>query len=345
MISIYPISIKISRLVARPISFYSVYFALTIYTVLALCSTPSLAFEETKYPQKIITLVVPFPAGGPTDSSARIIAKALSLKLGQPIVIDNRAGAGGTVGSQFVAKANPDGYTLLWGGTSSLVMAPALYQNLGYDPIQSFSPIGIVVKGPMIIAGRGGLGPKTLSELIDFAKTHQLTFASAGTGSIGHLTGELFKERTQVSLLHIPYKGGAPALNDLLGGQVDLIFETAQFMSAQVKSGAVTAYAVIGASRYSGLPDIPTVNEALSIKGLEAYSWFGLAAPGETPKKIINTLERSLQTIMHDPLVQSQLSAIGLEPTESNAKDMKKTIEANFKTWHELVQRQNIKSE
>jgi tripartite-type tricarboxylate transporter receptor subunit TctC len=197
----------------------------------------------------------------------------------------------------------------------------------------------------MILASKSGLGPRTLSELIQFAKSHQLTYASAGNGSIGHLTGELFKEKVQVDLLHIPYKGGAPALNDLLGGQVDLIFETAQFMSSQVKSGAVTAFAVIGNSRYPGLPDVPTVNEILGMKGVEAYSWFGLTAPAQTPKEVILTLERALMSVMRDSELKSQLSAIGLESVESDAADMKNTIDTNYKTWHSLVQRKNIKPE
>ena len=305
----------------------------------------SLSAQADTFPSKAITIVVPFPAGGPTDANARLIGKELSQVLGQPVVIDNRAGAGGTVGSTWVARAPADGYTLLWGGTSSLVVAPALYPNLNYDPIKSFQPIGMVVRGPMMLAGRAGLPAKTLPELLAYAKANRLTYATAGTGSIGHLAGELFQEMTGVPLIHVPYRGGAPALNDLLGGQVDLIFETAQFMTPQIKAGKVNTYAVAGNKRYPGLPEIPTMSELMGKASWEAYSWFGLVAPANTPAAVTAALEKALLKVVTEPNTRAQIVAGGLEPVNSSAEFLAQAIEQDLTKWRTIVTRRNIKPE
>lgn len=299
--------------------------------------------QSEAYPTRPITLVVPFPPGGPTDASARLIGKEMASSLGQPVVIENRAGAGGTVGSSAVAKAVPDGYTLLWGGTSSLVVAPALYPQLSYDPVKSFAPIGMVVRGPMMLAGKASLAPKNLVEVLALAKTQKLSYGSAGAGSIGHLAGELFQESHQTDLLHVPYRGGALALNDLLGGQIDLIFETAQFMAPHIKAGKVQAYAVAGHKRYPGLPDVPTLHELQPRTAFEAYSWFGLVAPANTPRAVLSTLEKSLQKTMADTAILAQVTASGFEPVNSQADFLAQAMASDLKKWRELVQRRNIK--
>ena len=309
-----------------------------------LCSIGALAQSEA-YPTRPITLVVPFPPGGPTDASARLIGKEMASSLGQPVVIENRAGAGGTVGSAAVAKAQPDGYTLLWGGTSSLVVAPALYPQLSYDPVKSFAPIGMVVRGPMMLAGKAGLAPKNMTELLALAKTQKLSYGSAGAGSIGHLAGELFQESNHTDLLHVPYRGGALALNDLLGGQIDLIFETAQFMTPHIKSGKAKPYGVAGNKRYPGLPDVTTLHELLGKTAFEAYSWFGLVAPANTPRPVLVALEKSLQKTMADPAILAQVTASGFETVNSQSDFLAQAIESDLKKWRELVQRRNIKPE
>ena len=309
---------------------------------LSLWAACSWGQAET-YPTRPITLVVPFPPGGPTDASARLIGKEMASSLGQPVVIENRAGAGGTVGSAAVARASADGYTLLWGGTSSLVVAPALYPGLSYDPIKSFAPIGMVVRGPMMIAGKGNLPAKNLVEAIALAKSQKLSYGSAGLGSIGHLAGELFEESNNLQLLHVPYRGGALALNDLLGGQIDLIFETAQFMAPHIKAGKVVPFGVAGSKRYPGLPDVPTLNELLGKSAFEAYSWFGLVAPANTPKPILMALEKSLQKTLSDPAIQAQVMASGFETVNSQSDFLAQAIASDLKKWRELVQRRNIK--
>jgi tripartite-type tricarboxylate transporter receptor subunit TctC len=311
---------------------------------LSLCLMAMSACAQTdSYPTRPITLVVPFPPGGPTDASARLIGKEMSASLGQPVVIDNRAGAGGTVGSAAVAKSPADGYTLLWGGTSSLVVAPALYPGLSYDPVKSFAPIGMVVRGPMMIAGKANLPAKNMVELLTLAKSQKLSFGSAGAGSIGHLAGELFQETNSTDVLHVPYRGGAPALNDLLGGQIDLIFETAQFMTPHIKAGKAIPFGVAGSKRYPGLPDVPTLNELLGKNAFEAYSWFGLVAPANTPRPILMALEKSLQKTMSDPAILAQVTASGFETVNSQSDFLAQAIASDLKKWRELVQRRNIK--
>lgn len=310
--------------------------------VLSLWAACSWGQTET-YPTRPITLVVPFPPGGPTDASARLIGKELASSLGQPVVIENRAGAGGTVGSAVVARAPADGYTLLWGGTSSLVVAPALYPGLSYDPVKSFAPVGMVVRGPMMIAGKGSLPAKNLAEVLALAKSQKLSYGSAGAGSIGHLAGELFEESNNLDLLHVPYRGGALALNDLLGGQIDLLFETAQFMAPHIKAGKVIPFGVAGSKRYPGLPDVPTLNELLGKSSFEAYSWFCLVAPANTLKPILMALEKSLQKTLSDPAIQAQFTASGFEPVNSQSDFLAQAIASDLKKWRELVQRRNIK--
>ncbi|MCS6763288.1 MAG: tripartite tricarboxylate transporter substrate binding protein [Candidatus Protistobacter heckmanni] len=304
---------------------------------------PSPALAQA-YPSKPVTIVVPFPAGGPTDASARLVGTVLAAKLGQPVVIDNRAGAGGTVGSASVARVPADGYTLLWGGTSSLAVAPALYKTLKYDPLKSFVPVGIAVRSPLLLAGSTGLKPATLKELAAYAKTAKPTVGSAGNGSVGHLASLYLSEAGQFEMLHVPYKGGAPALTDLLGGQIDLMFDTAQYLYPKVKEGKIRAYATTSAKRYAMLPDVPTMVEIFG-KSFEAYSWFGLVAPADTPKAVIHMLSEALLKAMDDPEVKRQLAATGMEPVNSSPEQFGKTIQADLQKWTGLVQHGNIRPE
>ncbi|RZL67169.1 MAG: tripartite tricarboxylate transporter substrate binding protein, partial [Variovorax sp.] len=224
------------------------------------CGAPALA-QNAAYPTKAVTLVVPFPAGGPTDASARLFAKAMGDRLGQPFIVDNRAGAAGTVGSAFVARSPSDGYTLLWGGTSTLAVAPGLYKSLKYDA-KSFIPIGMALRGPLMIAGRPNLPAKDLHELIALAKAQPLTIGSAGNGSIGHLAAEQFQEVAKIKLTHVPYRGGSPAITDAIGGQIDMVFDTAAALAPFVKAGKLKAFVVTGSKAYAPLPDVPVPGSA-----------------------------------------------------------------------------------
>ncbi|CAM3431363.1 LacI family transcriptional regulator [Bordetella sputigena] len=296
------------------------------------------------YPAHPITLVVPFPPGGPTDSSARLFGKVIGERLGQAVVVENRAGAGGTVGTSTVTRARADGYTLLWGGTSSMVVAPALYTNLQYDPIKSFTPIGMAVRGPLILVGRPDYPPRTLAELVAYAKDHRVTVASAGTGSIGHLGAELFNKTAGTSLLHVPYRGGAPAMTDVMGGQVDLLFDTVTLLYPQIEAGKLHAYATTGAQRYAKLKDIPTVAEALG-QPFEAYSWFGLLAPAGTPPGVVDTLANALAAAAQDPGVIRQMQELGLEPVGGTPQAFAQAIAGDLAKWTDIVKRANVKAD
>jgi tripartite-type tricarboxylate transporter receptor subunit TctC len=300
------------------------------------------------YPTRPITLVVPFPPGGPTDGSARVFAKSMSVQLGQPIVIDNRAGAGGTVGTASVARAAPDGYTLLWAGTSGTVVAPALYANLNrslrYDPLRSFEPIAMAVRSPMILAGNLKSPGTTLNDLVNASRTKSLSVATAGTGSVGHLSLEYLREFVKLNTLHVPYKGGAPALTDLLGGQVDLFMDSVQFLSPQIRDGKVKPYAVTGSTRSPILPNVPTVSELIG-KPFEAYSWFGLVAPAETPRRLLRVLNAAMAKAAQDADVQTFVTKLSLEAMRGSEQQFATTIFSDYRKWAGVAARANIRPE
>lgn len=308
----------------------------------AACAAP-LAFAQSDYPGKPITLVVPFPAGGPTDASARLYAKVMSQSLGQPVVIDNRAGAAGTVGSAFVARAPADGYTLLWGGTSTLAVAPGLYKNLKYEA-SSFEPIGMALRGPLMIAANPGAGISSIAELVQKAKTKNISVGTAGSGSIGHLATELLAETARIQVTHVPYRGGGPALTDVLGGQIDLIFDNASALAPHVKSGKLKAIAVAGAQPYAPMPDVPTVRSALG-GDYEAYSWFGLVAPDNTPAPVLQKLRASFAQAVQSAEVRKELADQGLEAGNADPRAFGATIASDFRKWSGIVARANVKPE
>ncbi len=311
--------------------------------LLACVSGPSIALaQEAAYPTRTITLVVPFPAGGPTDASARLFAKAMAERLGQPFIVDNRAGAAGTIGSAFVARAPSDGYTLLWGGTSTLAVAPGLYKGLKYDA-KSFLPIGMALRGPLMIAGRPGLPAKDLTELVALAKAQPLTIGSAGNGSIGHLATEQFQEAAKIKLTHVPYKGGSPAITDAMGGQVDMVFDTAAALAPFVKAGKLKAYAVTGSKAYAPLPDVPVARAALP--SVEGYSWFGLVAPANTPAAAVQALTKAFAEAAGSAEIQRELAATGVEPGVATPKAFADVIATDSAKWSGLIQRANVRSD
>ncbi len=304
---------------------------------------PLPAFAQADYPNRPITIVVPFPAGGPTDASARLYAKVMSEAIGQPVVIDNRAGAAGTVGSAYVARAAADGYTLLWGGTSTLAVAPGLYKKLTYDPA-SFVPVGMALRGPLMIAAYPGSGVASLKELVATAMQRNLTVATAGSGSIGHLATKLLEEVAGIPLTHVPYRGGGPALNDALGGQVNLIFDTAAALAPHVKSGKLLALAVTGTHAYAPIPEVPTVKQVLG-KDYEAYSWFGLVAIKGTPEPVVHALIAAFQKAAQSSEVRSQIAQQGLEPGLPTTEQFGAVIDTDYKKWSSIVARAKVQAD
>ena len=273
------------------------------------------------YPNRTITMVIPFPPGGSTSLVGRVIADRMSQLLGQSIVIDNRAGAGGTVGARAVAKSDPDGYTLLVGYTGTLAIGPSLYKNPGYDP-------------------------RTVAELIAYAKAHpgKVNFGSAGAGTVSHITGEYFARSAGITLMHIPYKGTGPALSDLLGGHIPMAFAPIPTTHANVSAGLLRALAVTGTTRSSLLPDVPTMPEA-GLPGFDASLYYGLVAPAGTPRPVIDRLNGALRAALATDEVKKQLALDGTEITPGTPEDYADFIDRDERKWSELVKASGVEQE
>jgi tripartite-type tricarboxylate transporter receptor subunit TctC len=296
------------------------------------------------YPSKPIHLIVPFPPGGPTDIVGRLVAQKLSEGVGQPVVVENRPGAGGTVGSTAAAKSAADGYTLLYGSTSTLAIAPSLYKNLSYDPRKSFAPISLVSRGPILVAVNAQVPARTLKEFIDLAKKSpgKLSYSSGGNGTPPHLAGELFKTVAGIDVLHVPYKGGGPAINDVAGGQVQAVFEGQVALLPHLQSGRIRALAITGAKRNPSLPDVPTVAEA-GLPQYDANFWSGLVAPAGTPNDTIGKLNAVLVKALQAPDVRETLSRQGLEAAGNSRQEFAAYIAAELEKWAAVVKTSGAK--
>ena len=264
-----------------------------------LLTLPGLAQAQGKYPEKAITLVVPSAPGGSTDFVARLVSDQLTQALGQAVIVDNKAGAAGNIGNQAVARAKPDGHTLLVAYSGYQVGNPHLFKKAGWDPIKDFEPVAMMARAPQLVVVRPGLPFKTMQELVAYAKANpgKLNFASSGAGSIQHIAGEMLQQQTGTSLTHVPYKGAGPAVQDLLGGNVDIFITTPASVVAQVKADKLKALGVTGNARLASLPDVPTVAEA-GFPQFKLDSWFALYAPAGTPADVVQTLNRAVGKIL-----------------------------------------------
>jgi tripartite-type tricarboxylate transporter receptor subunit TctC len=310
----------------------------------ALACAP-LAFGQT-YPTKPIKIVVTFPAGGGADFVARAIAPKLSEALGQPVVIDNRAGANGGIGNEVVAKSPPDGYTLLLGAAGALAIAPHLYKNLPFDTLKDFEPICLVGSSPFVLTLGPSVPANSVSELTALAKAKPgtLNYGSSGTGGAPHLAGELYKSMTGVDIVHVPYKGLAPAITDLLGGQVQIVFADVGLVAQHVRAGKLKAIAVTGKQRSAALPDVPTMTEA-RVAGYQAGTWYGILAPAGTPSTIVNQLNAELVKILAMPEIRSQFAAQGIEPGGDKPDQFAALIRDDYAKWARVIKEANIKAE
>ncbi|MBC7780475.1 MAG: tripartite tricarboxylate transporter substrate binding protein [Proteobacteria bacterium] len=290
-------------------------------------------------------MIVPFPPGGGNDIIARAVSQRLSEVVGQQVIVDNRPGAGGVVGVTLAAQAGPDGYTMLLGSLGMLAHNPALKRDLPYDPPRDFAPVTLLVTSPMLLAVHPAVPAKTVQELIALAKASpgKLTYASAGTGSSLHMTGELFLRATGTDMLHVPYKGTGPAIIDLVGGRVDLIFSTMPPALAQVRAGKLRALGVTTRARASALPDVPTVAE--SVKGFEVANWQGVVVPAKTPAVIVKRLHGDLSTAMRTPAMAETLTQQGLEAAVGTPEQFGALIKAEIATYTQLVKAAGIKLE
>src|SRR5512140_1202101 len=269
---------------------------------------PTLGAQAQSYPSKPIRLVCPFPPGGAVDIASRAVAHELTQILGQPVTVDNRPGAGGNIGAEITAKSAPDGYTLLMTTSGIMGINPALYSKLPFDPIKDFAPISMLVSLNNVLVLHPSVPAKSVQEVIALAKAQpgKLTYASSGNGTSIHLSGELFKTMTGVDMLHIPYKGSAPAVTDLLGGQVNMMFDNIPSSLPHIKAGKLRALAVTGAKRSQLLPDLPTIAEA-GVPGYESYVWFGVVAPAGTPSSIVQRLNAAIAKAAAAPAFHSRL--------------------------------------
>jgi tripartite-type tricarboxylate transporter receptor subunit TctC len=298
------------------------------------------------YPTRPITLVVPYAAGGGNDTMARIVADKMSRTLGQQIVIENRAGAGGTIATRQVAKSAPDGYTLVIGGTGTLAVNPTLYANIGYDPRKDFAPIGLIGTSALVVLVHPSVPAKSIRELIDLARKDpgKLNYASAGVGSGIHLGTVLFEHMAEVKLTHVPYRGSGPALTDLVGGHVAIYFSSLPPAVQLIRDGKVRALAVTGAQRAKALPDLPTVAEA-GLPGYESVLHYGVAAPAGTPRPIIDKLSAALREAVMAPDTQERMAADGTEPLPSTPEDYAADIDREETKWSAIVRRSGAKAE
>ncbi|WP_288253571.1 tripartite tricarboxylate transporter substrate binding protein [uncultured Hydrogenophaga sp.] len=323
----------------------SLVSALTVATTVGMAAlAPMTASAQDAYPSKMVRIVVPFPPGGSTDLLARKIGEKLSAQWKQPVIVDNRPGAGGTVGADHVSKAAPDGYTLLIGVTGSNGIAGSLYPNLPYDPIKGFTPVTAVVSAPLIIVRNERLSAKTLPELVAAAKAKpgSITYGSPGTGTSMHLTGEMFELATKTALLHIPYRGSAGALTDLMGGQIDLMFGDVLVVMPQIEAKKITPIAVTSKERHPLFPNVPTVAES-GYPGFEALSWQGLFAPPGTPAAVVDKINKDVNAALASPDIQEYFVSRGFKLGGSGAAEYKTFIEAENKKWAGIVKTAGVK--
>jgi tripartite-type tricarboxylate transporter receptor subunit TctC len=303
------------------------------------------ALAQDKYPSRPIRLIVPYPPGGSTDPTGRAFAAWLTDALGQQVVVDNRPGAGSTIGHGLGAKATPDGYTLLLGTSGGLAVSPALGSKLPYDPVKDFAPIGLGVYTPFLLVVYPGLPAANLKEFIALSKTQTegIIFASVGVGTPNHLGAELLKVMTGFRFVHVPYKGGGPAVVDVIAGRAQALFGGIPYTGPQVKAGRVRAIAIGHSKRMSAWPDVPAIAETLP--GFSNTTWFGLVGPAGTPKAVVDRINAEMKRAVANPEFVKQLEAIGLEPASSTPAEFHDMIRAELKRWTQVIKEAGITAE
>jgi tripartite-type tricarboxylate transporter receptor subunit TctC len=302
-----------------------------------------LAQAQAPFPNRPVNMVVGFAPGGGTDIAARIIARKLAENIGQPVVVENRTGAGGNIATDLVAKAAPDGYTILLGSVGSLTVAPHLVAKLPYDPLKDLAPITMAVVFPNVLVVHPSVPAQTITEFVKLAqdKPGSISYGSSGIGGAGHLAGALFGIVAKIDIVHVPYKGGEPAVRDLLGGQIAAVFATPASSGAHIKAGKARALAVTGRIRSPAFPDVPTIAES-GFPGYEATNWYAYVAPARTPKEILARWNQELVKVLSAPDVREQLLGHGLEPMPGTAEELAKYIEREHATWGRVVKEAKI---
>ena len=318
------------------------------------CALPlaaiAMAFTGTAlaqtWPSKPIRIVIPYAVGGSSDITGRLIAKSLSVRLNQPVVVENRAGAGGTLGHEIVAKAPADGYTLLFSAAGPLAVSPHTYSKLSYEPIKGFEPITLVATQPLLLVVNPALKVNNVAELIKEAQTRsgKLSYGSFGNGSAAHLAGEYFKTLAKVDMVHVPYKGSGPALVDLVGGQIDLMFDVFSTAAPLAKSGKLRPLAITANERSPQFPDVPTMEQA-GVTGFEAGTWFGLLAPAGSPKSVIEQLSKTMSLVLEEKDLRDTLASQGASVRGGTPAQFSTFFLAEYDKWGKIVKAAGVKAD
>ncbi len=316
-----------------------------MFAALAAALLAGSAFAQ-QYPSKPLRVIVPWPPGQATDLAARLVAQKVSESIGQPIVADNRPGAGGIIGTEAAAKAAPDGYTLLAGSSGPLSINPLL-QKTPYDPEKSFTPISLIATVPYVLVTAPGFPASSARELIALVRASpgKYTFASSGTGATTHLITEVFNIRANLQATHVPYKGSGPSLTDVMGGQVAYTIETMAAVVSNVRAGRLKALAITSAQRNPALPDVPTVAEAADMPGFNMIAWIGYLAPAGTPSEIVNRLSGEVQKALASPDVRERYATLGLNPTSTTPDELAKLMRDESERYADIIKRANIRLE
>ncbi len=306
----------------------------------------SVGAQAQAYPTKPIRLVVPFTPGGVTDTSGRLIAAQLSRRLGQQVIVDNRPGASGNIGTQQVAAAEPDGHTLLLGFDGTLVINPHVFPKVGFDTLKDFAPIGKIGDAVLILVAHPNFQAKTLKDVIALSKSQAggLSYGTSGTGGTPHIAGELLRQRTGANLVHVPYKGGGQAMTDVLGGNIPLVYTAVAGAVSHVKSGKLHAVAVSSAQRAPSLPEVPTFIEA-GLNDFDINSWVGLLAPAKTPRAIVDKLNTELNAVLNDPVVRERLLTLGITASPGGPERFGRDMARDLSRYAAVVKAANIKAE
>ena len=324
-------------LLATTVAFFSLIFSL----IFSLTHAP--AFAQNTFPTKPIRFIVPYPPGGPLDTIARLTGQQVSQRLGQPVIIDNKPGAGGNLGADAVAKSMPDGHTILMGAVATHAINPTLYKKMPYDAAKDFAPITLLVSTPNVLVVNPLVKARSVAELIALAKREpgKLNFGSGSNGSAGHLAGELFKSMASVDMTHVPYKGSAPALQDLLAGQIQIMFDNLASAMPQIKAGKLTALAVTTAQRSAFAPDLPTIAESggAALAGFDISTWFGVFAPAGTPKEIIAVLNQEFNRAIRVAEVKEKLDGMGAEAVGTTPEAFQTYIKTEASKYAEVIKK------